>query len=152
MLSIFSMYLGTICMSSLEKSLFRSFLSVSNMTLLSMHVGIGMQEPNAAGPSVSFSPSIFGELLQHTSGCGLTLHYATQQVTSCVPALAHNAQGNSDVNTDCGFQWASSKLGYPRQTFPRSLNISLVAREWKSLQCGPFFRFYLLALDVELSP
>ena len=43
-------------MSSLEKSLFRSFLSVSSMTLLSVHVGIGMQEPNATGPSVSFSP------------------------------------------------------------------------------------------------
>ena len=43
-------------MSSLEKSLFRSFLSVSNMTILSTHVGIGMQEANAVGPSVSFSP------------------------------------------------------------------------------------------------
>ena len=43
-------------MSSLEKSLFRSFLSVSSMTFLSMHVGIGMQKPNATGPSVSFSP------------------------------------------------------------------------------------------------
>ena len=44
-----------------------------------------------------------GKLLQHTSGCGLTLLYATQQVTSCVPALAHSVQGNS-VSTDCGFQ------------------------------------------------
>ena len=138
------------CMSSLEKSLFRSFLSVSNMTILSMHVGIGMQEANAAGPSVSFSPQFSENFSSIPAVVGWL--YATQQVTSCVPALAHSALGNSDVNPDCGFQWASSELGCPRQTFPESLNISLVAREWKNLQCGPFFRFSLLALEVGLSP
>ena len=36
-------------------------------------------------------------------GLGFFSELSAQQVTSCVPALAHSVQGNS-VSTDCGFQ------------------------------------------------